>query len=64
MRKLSLNETKVTDAVVKDLKNLPALRELFLNDTAVTDKGAKELAGLDKLQSLSQSQEVAPELVE
>jgi hypothetical protein len=39
----------VTDAGLKELKDLQQLRSLSLGDTQVTDAGLKELKGLKRL---------------
>src|SRR5580693_1642393 len=44
---------KVTDAVLKEVKQLHSLRVLVLADTNVTDEGLKEIKELTKLISLS-----------
>jgi hypothetical protein len=43
---LSLFETKLGDASVKELAGLKELRMLRLGDTDVTDEGLKALTGL------------------
>jgi Leucine Rich repeat len=49
---VTFNGTPVTDAVVKELKELKELRTLDLNMTRVTDAGLKELVELTGLQKL------------
>ncbi len=41
-----LQDTKVTDSGLNDLKDLNSLRALDLSGTNVTDAGLKELKGL------------------
>src|SRR4051812_43825440 len=50
--KVSLRGTKVTDAGLKDLKELTSLQELNISGTQVTDVGLKELKVLKSLQTL------------
>lgn len=49
---LSLARTKVTDAVLDVVAEMPNLRRLDLRDTEVTDAGLARLQGLAKLQEL------------
>jgi len=50
---LDLHEAKVTDAGMKELKDLKNLQSLDLGATDVTDAGLKELKGLKDLRKLS-----------
>ena len=50
LRRLKLNDSRVTNAGVKQLKALTELRYLNLKSTAVNAAGLTELAGLKKLQ--------------
>src|SRR5262245_43689286 len=50
---VDLAGTKVTDAGLKELKDLPSVQTLNLSDTQVTAAGLKELAAFKQLQSLS-----------
>src|ERR1043166_1521195 len=50
---LSLWQTKVTDAGLKELAGLKSLHSLLVDGTEVTDAGMKELAGLQNLRSLA-----------
>src|SRR5439155_18828300 len=51
---LVLDDTKITDAGLKHLKDLPSLRSLSLSDCVkVTDAGLKEISGLQELESLN-----------
>src|SRR5262249_47050285 len=52
---VNLGGTKVTDAGLKELKELKNLRELNLGDTQVTGAGLKELKELKNLQGLDLS---------
>ena len=49
---LGLDETKMTDAGLKELAGLKSLQALYLAGTRVTDAGLKEVAGLKSLQTL------------
>ena len=49
---VSLFNTLVTDAVLKDLKELKSLQRLVLSHTTVTDTGLKELNDLKSLKTL------------
>src|SRR5262245_64969312 len=49
---VGLNYRKVTDAELKQLKELKSLRRLAIGYTEVTDAGLKELIGLKDLRSL------------
>jgi Leucine-rich repeat (LRR) protein len=49
---LSLSESKVTDAGLKELKNLKNIQEFDLWDTQLTDEGLKELKDLTNLKVL------------
>jgi Leucine-rich repeat (LRR) protein len=51
--RLFLDGTKVTDASLEYLHQLPELRTLSLCNTRITDNGLRHLSGLDKLQKLS-----------
>jgi internalin A len=51
-RWLSLADTSITNAGLKDLKAMPALRHLDLTGTKVTDAGMKDLAEFPNLESL------------
>jgi hypothetical protein len=53
LRFLMLNNTKVTDAALKEVGLLKELRYLHLDNTDITDAGLKELAGLKKLRDLA-----------
>ncbi len=48
-----LNGYQITDAVLKDVKELTSLQSLRLNQTSVTDAGLHELEGLINLRQLS-----------
>src|SRR5947208_10389805 len=50
---VNLNHSKVTDASLKELKDLKQLTTLILTGTQVTDAGLKELADLKQLTSLN-----------
>src|SRR5262249_23814159 len=50
---VDLYDTQITDAGLRELKELNSLQELDLGRTAVTDIGLKELKGLKSLQRLS-----------
>src|SRR5213082_54737 len=50
---VDLNSSKVTDASLKELKDLKQLTTLDLWHTQVTDAGLKELADLKQLTSLN-----------
>ena len=52
---LSLSNSEVTDAGLKELAGLKSLQTLDLSGTEVTDAGLKELAGLKSLQTLDLS---------
>jgi hypothetical protein len=43
LQSLRLNNTRITDAGLKELAGLKQLQELDLDNTRVTDKGRKEL---------------------
>ena len=49
---LFLNDTKITDAGLKDVAKLQQLTTLFLHGTKITDAGLKEVAKLQKLEML------------
>src|SRR5437868_6633691 len=49
---VDLDNTKVTDAGLKELKEVKSLQTLYLSVTAVTDAGLKELKELKNLQTL------------
>jgi internalin A len=49
---VDLDRTKVTDADLKELKELKSLRKLDLTGTKVTDAGVKELKVLKSLEVL------------
>ena len=49
---LDLNETKMTDAGLKELAGLKSLQALYIAGTQLTDAGLKELAGRKSLQTL------------
>jgi internalin A len=49
---LNLRSTKVTDAGMKELRDLTNLQELVLGSTKVTDVGLKELKELNSLKKL------------
>ena len=49
---LTLSNSQVTDAGLKELAGLKQLQTLGLSDTQVTDAGLKELASLKQLQTL------------
>jgi Leucine-rich repeat (LRR) protein len=55
VRSLSLSETQITDAGLKDVANLQKLTSLSLSNTKITDAGLKEVAKLQKLTRLSLS---------
>jgi len=50
--RLDLNGTAVTDAGLKELRELKNLQNLNLDNTKITDAGIKELKGLTGLQEL------------
>jgi hypothetical protein len=50
---LILWATSVTDAGLKEVKDLTDLQTLNLSDTRVTDAGMKELKGLKNLRALN-----------
>ena len=53
LKELDLNNTQVTDAGLKVLKDLPVLRTLRLKNTKVTDRGFHDtLAGKESLMQL------------
>jgi hypothetical protein len=52
VRDLRLDNTKVTDTGLKELKGFKSLHILLLGGTKVTDEGLKELVGLKTLRSL------------
>ena len=45
LRELNLSVTRITDAGLRELKDLNELRSLFIDKTRVTDVGMKELKG-------------------
>ena len=47
-----LNDTKITDASLKELTKLKKLEELYLSNTQITDAGLNEVAKLQKLHCL------------
>src|SRR5438552_1847248 len=49
---VDLSYTKVTDAELKELKELKSLEMLDLTDTPISDAGAKDLKELKSLQRL------------
>src|SRR5262249_14284987 len=49
---LSLKNTQVPDAGLKELKGLASLQTFYLGDTQVTEVGLKELKELPSLQTL------------
>ena len=49
---LSLWKCNVTDAVLRELRDLPALSKLYLNCTHVTDVGVRELRDLTTITHL------------
>jgi internalin A len=49
---VDLDRTKVTDAALKELKELKSLRKLDLTNTKVTDAALKELKELKSLEVL------------
>jgi hypothetical protein len=51
--KVSLNKTKVTDALLPKLKVFPKLRSLGLNNTDITDEGVEHLTALKSLETLN-----------
>ncbi len=53
LTKLSLNNTKVTDAGLKQLEGLDSLEKLYLVDTQITDSGLEPLKSLKGLKVLS-----------
>ena len=56
MKDLDLNDTQVTDAGLKVLKELPALSSLRLKNTKITDQGFQEaLAAKESLMQLDLS---------
>ena len=50
---LGLIDTKVTDAGMEHLNDIPTLKELRLNGDRVTDKGVQKLTKLKGLTKLS-----------
>src|SRR5215510_11853533 len=50
---VDLGSTTVTDAGLKELKELKTLQSLSLSRTKVTDAGLKELKEIESLQSLN-----------
>jgi hypothetical protein len=50
--RLKLSGTPITDAGLKELKDLSNLAQLELRKTAVTDQGVKELKGFKNLRHL------------
>ena len=53
LKELDLNDTQVTDAGLKILKDLPVLRTLRLKNTKITDQGFQDaLAEKDSLMQL------------
>jgi hypothetical protein len=52
---LILNDTKITDAGLKEIAKLQRLELLYLNFTKITDAGLKDIAKLQKLTHLSLS---------
>jgi hypothetical protein len=55
LRRLSLAETKITDAALMDLKKITTLEWLQLHDCAITDVGLAHLKVLKKLKHLDVS---------
>jgi hypothetical protein len=55
LRRLSLAETKITDAALMDLKEITTLEWLQLHDCAITDVGLAHLKALKKLKHLDVS---------
>ncbi len=53
LQKLTLNNTKVTDAGMDVVKEIAGLQKLYLVDTGITDAGVEKLKGLEKLEILS-----------
>ena len=53
--KVDLGLPRITDAGLKDLKELKGLRELWLDSTKITDAGLKELKELKELERLELS---------
>jgi hypothetical protein len=53
LQKLTLNNTKITDAGLEHVKGLAGLQKLYLVDTQVTDAGLERLKELANLQILS-----------
>ena len=51
--KLTLNNTKVTDAGLDKVKGLASLKKLYLVDTAITDAGLEKIKGMANLEILS-----------
>eukprot|EP00913_Durusdinium_trenchii_P010926 g10255.t1 len=49
---IDLSDTKVTDAGIRNLQQIPSLNRIALNETAVTDVGLKHLAALPGLHSI------------
>jgi Leucine-rich repeat (LRR) protein len=49
---LDLRNSKITDAELILLKDLPSLRRLFLGATSITDAGLAHVAGLSQLEAL------------
>jgi hypothetical protein len=50
--RLGLFSDRITDAGLKDLKELTNLRSLILNDTNITDAGLSDLKEFKKLETL------------
>ncbi len=55
LRRIGINDPRVTDAGVAHLRGLKNLEELDLSGTQITDAGLKSLAGLTQLQTLDLS---------
>ncbi len=53
LEELFLDDTQITDAGLKHLKGLSALRRLQLDGTQVRDAGLEHLKGLARLQHLT-----------
>lgn len=49
IKKINLDDTKITDKSMKVLSKVPTLQEVYVDETAVTDKGVYELAALPHL---------------
>jgi hypothetical protein len=53
LQKLTLNNTKITDAGLAHVEGLTSLQKLYLVDTGISDTGLERLKGLTNLQILS-----------